>query len=219
MAEQQKKNPEDLVSTHLISFVFFTKEIENCKRMSVKLFERGMLFSVYKRTEEGPFVKKPEKSHFISNNDFEDLTMMVRQARKKMVDKVPFEFVMQGKETAFGILGMNVEDKYVTGTAIYSVVDGQVIQNSKIICPFMDTNRVKLFASDGGMEDMVRLGGPSETNTFVNMLEAILNGTSTVMSFHQEKLAKKNSANYGNKKVEIQEDYESNDSDEYPWEE
>ena len=84
MAEQQKKNPEDLVSTHLISFVFFTKEIENCKRMSVKLFERGMLFSVYKRTEEGPFAKKPEKSHFISNNDFEDF---VNEARNNLKNK------------------------------------------------------------------------------------------------------------------------------------
>ena len=219
MAEQQKKNPEDLVSTHLISFVFFAKETEKCKRMSVKLFERGMLFSVYKRSEEGPFEKKPERSHFISNNDFEDLAMMLRQARKKMQDKSPFEFVMQGKETAFGILGLNVEDKYVTGTAIYSVVDGQIIQNSKIICPFMDTNRVKLFASDGGMEDMIRQGGPSETITFINMVEAILNGTSTIMSFHQDKLAKKNGASFSNKKVEIVEDYEENSSSDFNWEE
>ena len=53
--EQQRKNAEELVSTHFHSVVYFAKEVANCKRCGMQLFERGLLVAMYRRTEEGPF--------------------------------------------------------------------------------------------------------------------------------------------------------------------
>lgn len=204
--EQQRKNAEELVSTHFHSIVYFAKDTANCKRCGMQLFERGLLIGMYRRTEDGPFEKKAEKTHFISNNDFEDLALMLRQARIKMNTKSTFEFAIPGKESAFGIFGVeDSEGNYVCGLSIYDVVEGQIIQKSKLVCPFSNSIKLKSFASDGTIEDMVRSGATSETETMLNKVNAILAGTSTIDSYHQSKLAKKFTT--GNKKVEVNEEY------------
>ena len=158
-----------------------------------------------------------EKTHFISNNDFEDLALMLRQARIKMNNKTPFEFAIPGKESAFGIFGVEDADgNYVCGVSIYDVVEGQIIQKSKLVCPFSNSIKLKSFASDGTIEDMVRSGATSETETLLNKVNAVLAGTSTIDSYHQSKLAKKFTT--GNKKVEVSEEYiPSNASDDDYW--
>lgn len=206
--EQQRKNAEELVSTHFHSVVYFAKEVANCKRCGMQLFERGLLVAMHRRTEEGPFEKKAEKTHFISNNDFEDLALMLRQARIKMNTKSPFEFAIAGKESAFGIFGVeDTEGNYICGLSIYDVVEGQIIQKSKLVCPFSNSIKLKSFASDGTIEDMVRSGATTETETILNKINAILAGTSTIESFHQSKLAKKFANGNANKKVEVNEEY------------
>lgn len=216
--EQQRKTAEELVSTHFHSIVYFAKETANCKRCGMQLFERGLLVAMYRRTEDGPFEKKAEKTHFISNNDFEDLALMLRQARIKMNNKSPFEFAIPGKESAFGIFGVEDADgNYVCGVSIYDVVEGQIIQKSKLVCPFSNSIKLKSFATDGTIEDMVRSGATSETETLLNKVNAVLAGTSTIDSYHQSKLAKKFQGS-GNKKVEVSEEYiPSNASDDDYW--